>query len=219
MLEPYSKDRSLLFHVLDKSEPSNEILEYLVNVGADFDERVDFQSLFEIALRRKRKLNCLLILAKHVKLNEKDVVSSSIYLFKHYDTATVKTVLGLIINKISDTLNTIINSKGWENNTILHMLMESEGNENLERAEVALFLLENGADVEARNSYKETPLHVLANKPNVSKECWDLLVTFNANINAKFVNGQTPNSRLLENKKSVELNYNVKENLPLEAIQ
>ncbi len=82
---------------------------------------------------------------------------------------------------------TIVDAKEWEDATLLHDAVAQN------HADVAKFLLENGADVNAVKTDRVTPMHIAARNGNIA--IMKLLIDHQALINPVDSEGWTPLDR------------------------
>lgn len=83
----------------------------------------------------------------------------------------------------------LVNKEGWNRTTPLYLAAQNNC------LEVARFLLDNRAVVDARSTTGATPLHIAAEKGSVAIA--SLLLSFKADINAVDVEHRTPLDRAL----------------------
>jgi ankyrin repeat protein len=84
----------------------------------------------------------------------------------------------------------IVNGRGWGNTTPLILAAQND------QTQIAQFLVERGADVNASAEGGATPLHIAAQRNN--RALAKLLLAHNAKINATDAQGRTPTDRAIE---------------------
>ena len=112
------------------------------------------------------------------------------------------------LNNIQEVKNHI--STGIDLNTInedgkspLHRAIEADWNteSDTENLEIVELLINKGADVNAKDEYDDTPLHL-----SINRNIYELLIAKGADVNAKNCSGCTPlHSIIYEDKDSVAL--------------
>ncbi len=81
----------------------------------------------------------------------------------------------------------LVNGKGWGDTSPLHLAALNDN------TEIAAFLLQNGADVNARADEAETPLHIAAQRNN--RDLVKLLLLHKADVNTLDSKHRTPADR------------------------
>ena len=105
-----------------------------------------------------------------------------------------------------EQVNSLVNMLLQKGKKLSVGLSDSEGNTPLHHcvsAKIALALLENGAPVNALNSKRETPLHMVmchANDKKNIEELTQLFLDFGADIDARNEEGRLPEDYALANK-------------------
>nr|WCB86978.1 CPPV167 ankyrin repeat protein [Cooks petrelpox virus] len=118
---------------------------------------------------------------KLITLYFDDYKSDNISIIKAVNNQSIK-----VLRFLLEDLKLNVNTKK-DNLTPLHNMVNISYNPDILKT-----LLENGADIEAKNEYNETPLHYAINK---SLHCNELIFAFimhGAKINTRSKNGNTP---------------------------
>ena len=184
-----------------------EKVDFLLAEGADVNGRNEGEEtpLHAAAFTDNVELAELLI-AKGADVNARDEFGMTP--LHHAARQGYKKVAALLIDKRAD-----VNAQAMKGGTPLHKVAEAMSRKSEERdiemermkpefagdhAGTAALLIEKGAKVNARNEYKETPLHAAAGEGYC--DVGEVLISNGADVNAKDRQGDTPLSIAVDRK-------------------
>ncbi|KAK3596431.1 hypothetical protein CHS0354_033394 [Potamilus streckersoni] len=176
-------------HCIDARRCKSEIVEYLLNKGADLDVTANYGNTALCIALANQNIDIVDILIKHgANVNHKTNVkmSPAYVICCEGDWSEEQDIEAILFPSLHILLNAglDLNIKGIDDSTVLHFAAAKLNHTICE------FLVKSGADIEARDYLQRSPLHLAVRNSNsmVTKT----LIKLGADIEAKDIHEDTP---------------------------